>query len=174
MNHEAQACPGSGAGTAQVKTARRRPRFRVLVLGAVDGNHNMIHAINNACDVVGAALNGMRNVEAFVSNGRKRHLGTLGGVFSAAHGINNAGQIVGGSLTGDNQQFHAFLFTGSAMYDLNELIVGAAGWELVQAVGINVQGQIVGVGLLNGKDHVFLLHPDQTTRRRRAARPRVV
>ncbi len=154
--------------------ASRRPRFRGVDLGAVDGNHNMVHSINNAGDVVGAALTGQRNVEAFVSNGRKRHLGTLGGVFSAAHGINNAGQIVGGSLTGANQHFHAFLFTGNAMYDLNELIVGPSGWELVQAVGINDHGQIVGVGLLDGEDHVFLLHPEKNARRRRVLRPRVV
>ncbi len=174
MNHQQEERVGSGATVTQARTVRRRPRFRVFDLGAVDGNHNMVHAINNAGDVVGAALAAGRNVEAFVSSGRKRPLGTLGGAFSAAHGINNAGQIVGGSLTDDNEHFHAFLFTGNAMYDLNELIVGPPGWELVQAVGINDQGQIVGVGLLDGEDHVFLLHPDGNTRRRRVARPPVV
>lgn len=174
MNHQPQECTGSGPGVTPAKRAQRRPRFRVLDLGVVEGNHNMVHAINNAGDVVGAALTANRSVEAFVLNGRKRRLGTLGGVFSAAHGINNAGQIVGGSLTGDNEHFHAFLFTGNAMYDLNELIVGTPGWELVQAVGINDQGQIVGIGMLNGEDHVFLLHPEKSTRRRGVARPRVV
>jgi len=168
--------PGPGPNVTKARAAQRRLRFRVFDLGVVDGNHNMVHAINNAGHVVGAALTDRRNVQAFVSNGRKRVLGTLGGVFSAAHGINNAGQIVGGSLTGDNEHFHAFLFTGNAMYDLNELIVDAGRWELVQAVGINDQGQIVGVGLLEGEDHVFLLHPDKNTHRRRASRsrPRVV
>lgn len=166
--------PGSSPNEGEISIPRPPPRFRVFDLGVVEGNHNMIHAINNAGHLVGAALTAHRNVQAFVSSGSKRDLGTLGGVFSAAHGINNSGQIVGGSLTGDNQHFHAFLFTGNAMYDLNELIADSDGWELVQAVGINDQGQIVGVGLLAGKDHVFLLHPDRNTRPRRSSHPRVV
>ncbi len=148
----------------------RPPRFRVIDLGVVEGNHNVIHAINNAGQLVGSALTDEGDgIQGFVRDGEQHPVGTLGGVFSAAHGINNSGQIVGGSLTGDNEHFHAFLFTGSAMYDLNELIVGSPGWELVQAVGINDQGQIVGVGLLDGDDHVFLLQPDRSTRRRRTS-----
>ncbi len=171
MNHLPKACPGSGLKATSPKRVRPRLRFRVLDLGIVEGNNNMIHAINNAGDLVGAALASGRNVEAFVSHGRKRLLGTLGGAFSAAHGVNNAGQVVGGALTTNNEQFHAFLFTGNTMYDLNDLVVGAPGWELVQAVGINDRGQIVGVGLLDGEDHVFLLQPARSTRRRGPSRP---
>ncbi len=172
MNHRPELSPGPASNPTKARAAHRRPRFRVFDLGVVEGNHNMVHAINNAGHIVGAALTARQNVQAFVSNGHKRDLGTLGGVFSAAHGINNAGQIVGGSLTGGNEHFHAFLFTGNAMYDLNELIGDSDRWELVQAVGINDQGQIIGVGLLEGEDHVFLLHPERNARRRRASRPR--
>ncbi|MBZ5646325.1 MAG: hypothetical protein LAN37_03765 [Acidobacteriia bacterium] len=140
----------------------RLPRFRVIDLGVVEGNHNMVHAINNSGSFVGAAANEQHAVQAFVCNGRRSALGTLGGAFSAAHGINNAGQIVGGSLTAGNDTFHAFLVTGGVMYDLNQLLVDAHRWELLQAVGINDQGQIVGVGLLDGKDHVFLLNPTES------------
>ena len=75
------------------------PRFRVIDLGVVEGNDNMVHDINNSGSLVGAAANEQRTVQAFVCNGRRIALGTLGGAFSAAHAINNAGQIVGGSLT---------------------------------------------------------------------------
>ncbi len=135
------------------------PHFRVIDLGVVEGNDNMVHAINNAGSVVGAAANQQQGVQAYVSNGRRCSLGTLGGAFSVAHGINNAGQIVGGSLTDRNDAFHAFLFTEGRMYDLNQLLLDAPRWELLQAVGINDQGQIVGVGLLDGQDHGFLLNP---------------
>ncbi len=163
-------CPDA----AKKRTSRRPPRFRVTDLGVVKGNHNMVHAINNVGQMVGCALGGKGGIEAFVRDGRTRRLGSLGGVFSAAHGINNGGQIVGGSLTADDQEFHAFLFTSGTMYDLNELLVNGGTWELTQAVGINDRGQIIGIGLFNGEDHVFLLQPEQGTRRRSPPRPRVV
>lgn len=135
------------------------PRFRVIDLGLIEGNDNMVHAINNAGSVVGAAAVSHGRVQGYVSDGRRSSLGTLGGAFSVAHSINNAGQIVGGSLTDRNEAFHAFLFSEGNMYDLNQLLVDASRWELLQAVGINDQGQIVGVGLLDGEDHGFLLNP---------------
>ncbi len=165
---------GVGSDKPKRSASRRAPRFRVMDLGVVKGNHNMVHAINNVGQVVGSALANEHGVQAFVRNGRTRRLGSLGGVFSAAHGINNAGEIVGGSLTANDQQFHAFLFTGGTMYDLNELLVDGHTWELTQAVGINDHGQIIGIGLLDGEDHVFLLEPEQRPCRRRASHLRTV
>lgn len=154
--------PPGGFSSPDVATSRienRAPRFRVVDLGTVEGNDNMVHAINNSGCLVGAAASKGNGVQAFVGSGHRSPLGTLGGAFSVAHGINNADQIVGASLTGGNDAFHAFLFTGGIMYDLNQLLVDADRWELLQAVGINDQGQIVGVGLLDGQDHGFLLNP---------------
>jgi hypothetical protein len=45
------------------------------------------------------------------------------------------------------------------MVDLNDLIDPALGWELLQALGINDLGQIVGHGRINGQTHAFLLTP---------------
>jgi len=45
------------------------------------------------------------------------------------------------------------------MYDLNTLIPANSGWVLIAASHINDAGQIVGVGLLNGNLHGFLLTP---------------
>lgn len=138
------------------------PRFQVIDLGMVEGNDNMIHAINNAGHLAGAANRAPGGIQAFVHDGSRLPLGTLGGAFSVAHSINNSGQVVGGSLTEGNETFHAFLFTEGGMYDLNQLLVDAPDWELLQAVGINDQGQIVGVGLRDGQDHGFLLNPTET------------
>ncbi|MFZ0279277.1 MAG: hypothetical protein WA254_02780 [Candidatus Sulfotelmatobacter sp.] len=45
------------------------------------------------------------------------------------------------------------------MHDLNTLISASSGWVLNSATDINVWGQIVGEGTLNGAPHGFLLTP---------------
>src|SRR5204862_405147 len=74
-------------------------------------------------------------------------LGTLGGTVSYPYAINNAGDVVGYSdIPGDSIK-HAFVFTGSSMLDLNNLVdASGQGWVLTVATGINNKGQIVGSG----------------------------
>jgi probable HAF family extracellular repeat protein len=43
------------------------------------------------------------------------------------------------------------------MLDLNKLIPSGSGWALSSATGINISGQIVGNGTINGQQHAFLL-----------------
>jgi probable HAF family extracellular repeat protein len=76
-------------------------------------------------------------------------LGNLGGAgpFCAARGINTDGDVVGTSSTGS--QAHAFIHTGGAMYDLNNLIAGTPA-VLTQATGVNDRGQISAQGWTNG------------------------
>ena len=96
-------------------------------------------------------------------------LGTLnGGLMSNAADINEFNQVVGTSwlvtrLTSlyDPTLYHAFLWEGGAMTDLNALISANSGWLLTAATAINDQGDIVGTGLLNGQVHGFLLTTDQ-------------
>ena len=45
------------------------------------------------------------------------------------------------------------------MHDLNTLISSKSGWVLNTATDINVWGQIVGQGELNGQRHGYLLTP---------------
>src|SRR5437660_7681384 len=85
-------------------------------------------------------------------------LGTLGGS-SYAYGINDSGTIVGYSWTPNSDHPHAFVYLNGMMIDLNSLIPSGAGWELLEAYGINNGGQIVGEGLLNGQSHAFRLDP---------------
>ena len=99
-------------------------------------------------------------VEGFLEEkGKRTELGTLGGSFSVARDINNRGEIVGGSLTEGDEAFHAFIFRGNRLLDLNDLLDPNEGWEVLQAVGINNCGEIVGIGCQSGQDRIVLLRP---------------
>lgn len=72
-----------------------------------------------------------------------------------AWAINNRGQVVGGSAG------KAFLYENSTLIDLNTLF--PAGTDaLTQAMDINNLGQIVGVGIHNGRTEAFVLTPGET------------
>lgn len=95
-------------------------------------------------------------------------LGTLpGDTVSAASNINFFGQVIGSSgNTFDGQESgltvigRPFIWTRrGGMRDLNTLIAATSGWVLNTATGINIWGQIVGSGTLNGQTHGFLLTP---------------
>jgi probable HAF family extracellular repeat protein len=70
-------------------------------------------------------------------------------------GINDSGVVVGQSTY--QGTYHAFVYNGGKMQDLNSLISAGSGWVLQSGTGINASGQIVGEGTLNGKQHGFLL-----------------
>jgi uncharacterized membrane protein len=104
------------------------------------------------------------------TSGGMRDLGTLpGDTFSAASKINFFGQVIG--ISGNTVAFEnadnryeaigrPFIWSeGGGMQDLNDLISTSSGWVLNSATGINIWGQIVGAGTLNGKTHGFLLTP---------------
>jgi len=87
-------------------------------------------------------------------------LGTLGGAESMAYAINSLGQIVGTSQTGSLTYFSdAFLFQDGVMYNLNDLVPDDFDWKLVQALGINDNGQIVALGRNAQLGEAFLLTP---------------
>ena len=85
------------------------------------------------------------------------------GLTSSASDINDLNQVVGHSRLitantslNDPTKYHAFLWKDGQMEDLNDL-PGTEGWILTRATGINEFGDIVGVGLVNGIEHGFLL-----------------
>lgn len=95
-------------------------------------------------------------------------LGTLpGDTLSAASNINLLGQVIGSSGNALGSEGDAITVTGRpfiwsqrrGMQDLNTLIPANSGWVLNSATGINIWGQIVGSGALNGQPHGFLLTP---------------
>lgn len=135
---------------------------QVIELPALNGSTQSIgYDINNRGQVVGYSDN-----EAVLwSDGDALGLGILGSndnTYSVATGINDLGQVVGYStiyeVSFPTYGRHAFLWDGQ-LKDLNNLIPFDSGWELEDAMHINNKGQIVGMGILNGQYHAYLLTP---------------
>jgi probable HAF family extracellular repeat protein len=135
--------------------------FEVVDLGPFDNNKNDVLALNDVAQCAGVSLNPETGrIEAFRQQGNQRSaLGTLGGSFSIARDLNNRGEVVGGSLTEGDENFHAFIYRNNQLLDLNEFVDPAAGWELIQALGINNHGEIIGIGSHVGQDRIVLLRP---------------
>ncbi len=145
--------------------------FDVVDLGPFDNNRNDLQAINDRGQGAGVSFNEHTGrIEAFLQEphpqglgkqepAQRRPLGTLGGSFSIARDINNRGDVVGGSLTEGDENFHGFLYRNDRLYDLNELLEPEAGWEMIQAFGINNRGEIIGIGSQSGQDRIVLLRP---------------
>jgi len=104
------------------------------------------------------------------ANGGIRDLGTLpGDTLSAASNITFFGEVIGSSGNTATCDYgvapyevfgRPFIWTRRrGMQDLNTLIAANSGWVLNSATGINIWGQIVGSGTLNGQSHGFLLTP---------------
>jgi uncharacterized membrane protein len=104
--------------------------------------------------------------------GELRDLGTLpGDASSAALRVNFFGRVIGSSgktlYSWDEDPSSPFEVVGrpfvwsqrSGMRDLNTFIPSTSGWKLNTAADINMWGQIVGEGTLNGKPHGYLLTP---------------
>jgi probable HAF family extracellular repeat protein len=70
--------------------------------------------------------------------------------------INNFGQTVGGSSLYAGAPF---VYNGSVMHDLNNLIPTGSGCVLSAATGINDAGQIAGNGNCSGQTHTVRLDP---------------
>ena len=135
------------------------PQTGMAELGTFGGLDSYATGINNSGEVIGYASLASGYEHAFSALGAvMTDLGTLGGS-SFAYGINDSGEIVGYSWPVNGDDPHAFVYLNGAMIDLNALIPGNSGWQLLEAYGINDAGQIVGEGLWNGQSHAFLLDP---------------
>lgn len=149
----------NGTTRATVWSGGARTELPDLPGGA---DYSSAQAINADGLVVGGS--GVANgghAFAWTATGGMVDLGDLdgGNVASVAWSVNDAGDIVGtGSST--TQPNHALLWRGGQMIDLGLLPeVQAAGWQLEQAMDINNQGQITGIGLLGGQLRSFVLTP---------------
>jgi probable HAF family extracellular repeat protein len=124
------------------------------------GQNTFATAINESGQVVGYASTPNGAQHAFLySGGSMIELGTLGdNEFSRAYDINNNGQMVGEGTSGAS--WHAILFDGQTVIDLNSLISQNSGWTLNHASGINDSGEITGWGTDPlGRTEAFLLTP---------------
>jgi MYXO-CTERM domain-containing protein len=70
--------------------------------------------------------------------------------------FNEAGDVVGTANNGSSQ-YHAFLYSGGKLQDLNDLIDSSLGWTLTYAADINDKGQIAARGCKAGNHCADLL-----------------
>src|SRR5262249_23295546 len=72
---------------------------------------------------------------------------------------NDNGLIVGTASTtgGVLNAFAATTTTTSSITNLNDILGGSSGWQLLDARGINASGHIVGRGLTHDIEHAYLL-----------------
>ena len=123
--------------------------------GMIDLGSGAAFAINRQGHVTG--YNGQQHL--FLYDGVMHDLGTLEGANMEPSSINDAGKIVGTASS------HAFLYDGSRIVDLNNLIPQGSRWFLYKAQGINNSGQIVGYGNHAGRaQRAFLLTPRRESR----------
>jgi hypothetical protein len=122
-------------------------------------NFNYVYDINEKSEVVGASWASPNPNDAYIpaywsATGERTLIRPPefnvidGGLYS----INNNSQAVGSLGI-------PFLWQDGSVTYLNDLISQNTGWSLSRAFGINDSGQIIGVGLLNGEHHSYLLTP---------------
>jgi probable HAF family extracellular repeat protein len=150
------------------------------LVGATGGFGSSASGINDLGQIVGWSTTEPVSYGVFESpvhavmwtaTGGISDLGTLpGDTSSAAVRINFFGQVIGASGSTLYSQFYSptpFMVVGrpfiwsqyNGIRDLNTLIPRNSGWVLNSAVDINIWGQIVGSGTLNGRPHGYLLTP---------------
>lgn len=135
-------------------------------LGTLPGDDNSYaYSVNQFGHIAGESLlSTAGNDRAVVWYGSLviKDLGLLtGGTISVANALNDSDVVVGfADYAGSEGAIHAFVWTAATgMQDLNDLIPANSGWTLLEATGINMRGQIVGTGLIQGDEHAFLLTP---------------
>ncbi len=112
------------------------------------------HALNDADQVIGNTTAGLAAVQQEPSGA----LTTLPEVPGAPAGdfkpqaINDGGVVVGNAASG------AAIWTpGKTTQLLDSLLPPGSGWHLLTAVDINVRGDVLGTGTVNGQTHWYLL-----------------
>ncbi len=135
---------------------------KIIKMGTLGGPWSQAYAINNKGQITGLAYTKNGSAHAFVANCaacRLIDLGTIAGSTSTTwgFGINDSGVIVGQSTFSGT--YHAFVYSGGKMKDLNKLVPAGSGWVLIDAESINASGQIAGMGMHHGQEHAYLLTP---------------
>jgi len=116
--------------------------------GTLGGAWSQAYAVNNKNQVTGVAYTRNGSAQCLPCyQWRAQRSGTISDPTSTTwgFGLNDAGIVVGQSTF--QSTYHAFVYSGGVMKDLNKLTPARSGWVLLTANGINNAGQIVGEGL---------------------------
>jgi len=135
---------------------------KMTKMGTLGGSWSQAYAINNKGQVTGLAYTKNGSAHAFIANCATctlKDLGTFSGSTSSlwGFGINDSGVVVGQSTFAGT--YHAFVYSGGKIKDLNRMIPSGSGWVLIEADSINAAGQIAGMGMHKGQEHAYLLTP---------------
>ena len=135
---------------------------KMTKMGTLGGPWSQAYAINNKGQITGLAYTKNGSAHGFIAKCatcKLTDLGTITGSTSTVwgFGINDSGVVVGQTTFAGT--YHAFVYSGGKMKDLNKLIPAGSGWVLIEADGINAAGQIVGLGMHKGQEHAYLLTP---------------
>ena len=130
-------------------------------LGKLDGDStSTARDINSLGEIVGASVLGFNSRAFHWQSGVMSELQGLGGS-SIALGINDDGVVVGVSCLSASSSCHAVKWENGSIVDLNDEVSTCPEWELLAAVAINNDGQIVGRGVIGGEERGFLLDPSE-------------
>jgi probable HAF family extracellular repeat protein len=163
---------GQVAGMVQNSLVGQRGAFwnndaahTVVTLQPLEGGSQSIAwGINDLGQAVGGSWTPFVGDRAVMWNNDAAHtpidLGVLpGDISSTAIAANAAGQVIGVSVSPANER-RAFLSQAGAMLDLASLIAPEDGaWTIQQVFAINNSGQILAVGIGNGRVASLLLTP---------------
>lgn len=128
-------------------------------LGTLSDAFPMPLGINAAGTIVGTLDLLSGDVRAFRVRGGSNALEALpdlGGGQSTATGVNDLEQVVGSStLAGTPDTWRATLVSAGILYDLNDLVVAAAGVAFASAIDVNDAGQVLAAGCDATGDNCF-------------------
>jgi probable HAF family extracellular repeat protein len=132
-------------------------------IGTLGGPNSSVNAINNNGVVAGSSQDASDVSHPFVySNGTMTSLGTYN-IDTTPQAINDNGEIVGTTygVNASGYPFNdAFVYQNGKFQDLNALIPAGSGWQLSDAIAVNVKGQIlVDATNSSGQNHAVLLTP---------------
>lgn len=173
INDSGQICIERGSGKESLVWDSVNGIIQYIPTLGGAGAYSEALGMNNLGQVVGGSTiadGGPKHAFIWDSFNGTQDLGTLYGSSSEANDINILGQVVGHSTSSvPVEGWHgvvAFIQDSTnGMQDLNDLIPPDSGWILGWPWAINDQGQIVGIGCLDGYcsiddiQHAFLLTP---------------
>jgi probable HAF family extracellular repeat protein len=121
--------------------------YTLADLGALPGNSvSAAYALNNLGGVAGASSTQTADIATLFSDGIATSISTLGASVSLATAINSSGEMVGYNIfySEPNSEFHAFLYSGCRMKDINSATLFPSGSE---AWGLTIPGRWSGPGI---------------------------